>query len=155
MATVHLDDWRKNPDAHASALIEIPPLKSEDVPLFVRAFVVSKHLSTFGYKPKVTDRKSTEIQMARVIAQGLATLACSVGSPKELPCYKFLEKVGGKKCKKNDSKDHTSCPVICPLCPQVVGPPIGTGSLVISTRYAYAGHMLSRHNIPPNVVQSA
>ena len=152
MATVLIDEWRKNPGAHASALIEIPPVKSKDVSLFVRAFVVSKHLSTFGYKPKVTDRESTEIQMARVIAQGHSTLACSVGSPKELPCSKFLEKVGGKKCKKNDSKDHTSCPVICVLCPQVMGPPIGTKSLVISTRYAYAGHMLSRHNIPPNVV---
>ena len=127
-------------------------MELEAAPLFVRASELSKQLSSCGYQAKIRDRESAEVQMCRVLAQGVAAQAGGGGLHKELPCQKLLEKVGTKKCKKAKFKDHIRCPVICPLCPQAVGPPVGPGSPVFGTGYSFAGHMLSKHKIPPTAV---
>ena len=161
MAAVNLSDWLKDPTLHSSSKVQLNPMEPGAVPLFVKSSELLKQLPSYGYQAKVSDRESFETLLCRVLAQSISAEG-SVGlTHPELPCQEMLDKVPRKsdnnqkwECKKTISWDnnHTSCPVICPLCPQAFGDPIGAASHVFGSRFSFAVHMLGRHKISPTLV---
>lgn len=167
MLSVPLSVWRTNPELYPGVKIELISKKLGSSPLYIRATEVSKFILSCGYKPKIT-RELFETQLCRVIVQGGSALGLE--SHEKFPCQELLLsvidqkceridqcKMDGKKCSKCKRRDlrckqnrpdgsHAKCPVICPLCPVVLG------SEVYGTRFAYAGHIQAKHNISPDWV---